>query len=219
MKIKIKDLVFDDEIYPRSHVDIQTVNRFRNALSCGEVFPPIIIDKKTKRIIDGWHRATAYKIVFSDDTEVECELKEYKSELDLLVDAIRRNTRHGLPLTSYDKALCVTRLHKLGLNDELTRQHLLLTEKNYTSLVKRKLAFRNGDVVPIKRTFAHLAGTEIKEQTLDVNKRAGGHAPLFYVNQLIDLLVHDLIDLDNEHLCESLVKLSKLIEEKISCTV
>src|SRR5208283_55156 len=60
-KIALSELILDPEIYPRAEVSSMNVSSIKNALRAGITLPPIIIDKKSRRIIDGAHRVTAMK--------------------------------------------------------------------------------------------------------------------------------------------------------------
>src|SRR5688572_13414948 len=58
--IKASELVEDFDLYPRGDVDGTHVLSLVQALEAGVELPPIIACKKTKRIVDGFHRRRAF---------------------------------------------------------------------------------------------------------------------------------------------------------------
>ena len=104
-KMKLADLDFDESLYPRKGgVDEQTVNMMGRAFDAGATFPPIVADKATKKVVDGFHRGRMYLKKGLAETEVE--LVSYKTVADLFLDAVRRNATHGRKLSPWDHVHC-----------------------------------------------------------------------------------------------------------------
>lgn len=62
-EIKLGDIVFDGAIYPRQKPSTTTILEYADSLavgSVGTVFPPIIVEADTNRLLDGYHRWKAY---------------------------------------------------------------------------------------------------------------------------------------------------------------
>lgn len=216
VEVSIGKIVFDDRLYPRGGVDDATISRYRMAMAEGAIFPPPILEAKTFRSVDGRHRIEATRRLLGDDAKIAVELRTYKSESELMLDALRLNTKHGVGLAPFDIATAITRLHVLGVDDALIRKELAMSEGAYESLVQRKIAtYRKGEI-PVKRTLSHLAGTELTKPAMECNRRAGGMQQMFYVNQVIDLVEHNLIDRENSPLMAKLVRLAELIQERIA---
>ncbi len=57
-KANISDLNPDNSAWPRSSLDEEAIERYRD---CLEELPPIVVDKKTMTVLDGWHRVEAHK--------------------------------------------------------------------------------------------------------------------------------------------------------------
>jgi len=211
--MKIKNIRVDESLYPRSSIDGQTVTRLLDVLRCDRALPPITVEAKTHRLVDGRHRLQAMRRFAGEDADIEVVEEKYATELTMFRRAIELNREHGLPLAPFDRALCITRMRKLGADDEVVRETLCLTAKALNTLVRNKLATYKGQEVPIKRTLGYLAGEKIGDQTMQVNERAGGMTPLFYVNQLLDLLRHNLLDRRNIRLVTALAELHAAIEK------
>lgn len=118
MKVKLMDLVVDPELIVRD-LNLTVVGQYVESMRAGEIFPPILIDKKN-RIICGQHRYNAFKKVFEPDYEVECEVSKKTKEVDLIIEAVKDNVRHGYPLATFDKKKILFRLSDLGVNKNMT---------------------------------------------------------------------------------------------------
>src|SRR5271155_2464210 len=62
--IALSELVLDFDIYPRVDVDTTNVSRIQDAITAKVAMPPLVIDKTSKRIIDGFHRYKAYRHIY-----------------------------------------------------------------------------------------------------------------------------------------------------------
>jgi hypothetical protein len=96
-KIKVIDVVFREDLYPRIETSATTVQKYAEDLS---VLPPITVNQN-KELIDGWHRWTAHKKNGVD--EIEAIIVKTASDSDLLEKAIETNATHGLQLSQADK--------------------------------------------------------------------------------------------------------------------
>lgn len=95
--MKVDDVVFRDDLYPRGQHNIETVQQYAQDL---EVLPPIEVNQLNE-LIDGRHRWLAFKE--SGATEIPAKVTKTKSDMQLLEFAIERNNAHGLQLSIADK--------------------------------------------------------------------------------------------------------------------
>src|SRR5580765_6491751 len=116
MKLPIEKIVIDEAIYPRSSVNDSNVSKLVLALNTGTVLPPITVEAKTFRLVDGRHRYEAYKKIGLKT--IEATAKVYKNEADLFADAVRNNIGHGLPLDGYTVRAAIIRLSEYGYTKE-----------------------------------------------------------------------------------------------------
>lgn len=97
MKIKVSNVVFREDLYPRIETSATTVQKYAEDL---EVLPPIVVNQHNE-LIDGWHRWTAHRK--NDVEEISIVVVETTSDADLLEKAITTNASHGLQLSQADK--------------------------------------------------------------------------------------------------------------------
>ena len=64
--ILVSALMLDYNLYPRHVVDEQHVHYIVEAMRSGAEMPPVVADKRSKRVIDGFHRVTAVKKMHGD---------------------------------------------------------------------------------------------------------------------------------------------------------
>lgn len=95
--MKVSDVIFRDDLYPRIETSVSTVQKYAEDLS---VLPPIIVNQHNE-LIDGWHRWTAHKK--NGVEEIAATVVITSSDADLLERAIRTNATHGLQLSMADK--------------------------------------------------------------------------------------------------------------------
>lgn len=103
------------QIYPRLKPSEEHINALTDALRAGAVFPPLIVERSSLRIVDGFHRWSAYKRARGDDFDVPVQLKDYASDEELLADAVAANERHGLRFTEADCGRVVVLAARLKL--------------------------------------------------------------------------------------------------------
>lgn len=217
---KLSELVLDFDLYPRTQIDSHHVSEMVEAENAGVEFPPLVIDKKSKRIIDGFHRYKKHVRCHGPDATIPVVEKTYRNDAAMLLDAIRYNANHGRNLSSFDRAHSILLAEKLGLNDKAVAGALSMTVGRVESLrISKSATVGNGKVsvtVPIKQTIRHMAGKKLTRPQVDANKKLGGMNQLFYVNQLLTLIESDLIDKENEDLIEGLRKLHERLGETLA---
>jgi len=60
-QVQIDKILWDPSIYPRAKWSTATIERYADAMMAGEVFPPMVVERDTFRLLDGKHRIEAYK--------------------------------------------------------------------------------------------------------------------------------------------------------------
>lgn len=69
--VPLSAVVVDMDIYPRAEWSQATVNRYAEAINAECVFPPIVLEPDTNRLLDGMHRLQAHKQALRDEIRVE----------------------------------------------------------------------------------------------------------------------------------------------------
>lgn len=210
---KLSALVLDFDLYPRGSVDSHHAAEIAAAIEAGAVVPPIVIEKKSKRIVDGFHRWKALRKLHGEDYETECVEKTYQSDGELLLDAMRYNVNHGRALTQHDKTHCLLLAEKFDIDVSLVAETLHLTAARVSMLVPRRVANLGRQRIALKQTIRHMGGSQLTKAQSEVNEKLGGMNQLFYVNQLIMLIENDLVDIGNNDLLAGLAKLGKLLNQ------
>ena len=209
--MKIADLVLDYTIYPRMNVDKKNVTDLREARLNGAKIPAILIDKKSKRVVDGFHR------VLSRDPEDEIEVIErsYGNDREIVIDAIRYNSGHGAKFDSYDKTRCILLAQKLKISENDLSAALHISIDKLASLRTSRVATVGNLHIPLKRTIQHMAGRKLTKRQSVANEKLTGMNQKMYANQLIELLEANLIDWSDKNVMGVLVRLHGLIGREL----
>ncbi|NVM24261.1 MAG: helix-turn-helix domain-containing protein, partial [Desulfobacterales bacterium] len=91
-KVNISDLKLDDSVWPRSSLDEEAIQRYRD---CLQELPPIVVDKETLLVLDGRHRIEAHK---REGVESISVTYESCAPHLFLAKSYALNARHGLPV-------------------------------------------------------------------------------------------------------------------------
>jgi len=210
--MKASELIEDFAIYPRNCVFNGHVHDLGLALKAGAVFPPIVADKKSKRITDGFHRRRSAVSVSGDDTTVEVQLIDYKSEADMVRDSMVRNAAHGRRLTTADIARCAQLGKKYRIGREELAGILHITRDKLKDITATRFASGEAGQVLLRRPMSHLAGTQLSPAQEKVADHVGGMTALTHANRLIDLIESQSLPPDNDTLIDRLRHLHGLLE-------
>lgn len=218
--VKVAQLVFDYDLYPRSQVDSSHVTQMVAAVEAGVELPPIIADRKTECVTDGWHRCRRATRMDGPDATVAVVFKDYKSRAEMLLDAIRLNAQNARPFSPYDRARAILLASDLKIDEKVLASALAITTERIGQLrVSKSAIVQSGKValtVPIKRTIRHMAGKRLNGRQREANEKLGGMGQRFYVNQLVELIEAELIDMEDEKLLEALRKLHGLLGQYLA---
>lgn len=211
VSIPLATLVEDNTLYPRARVDPMNVRKLVAALEAGETLPPILIEAKTRRIVDGFHRVMATRKHLGLTAEIDAIEKVYASDAELFKDAVRLNAAHGRTLSPYDCARSLVLAEQAGISRDEIASCLSITVERANKLYAQKVSVVVQNTTPmpvaIKCTVGHLAGKELTPAQVDTMGHIGGMRQIFYVNQLITLIESDLLDVANDGLMERLLTL------------
>ena len=206
-KVKLSEITLDYKVYPRKEIRVPHVANLKDAIEAGEELPPIVIEKGTGRIVDGFHRFEAYKALLKPSAMIPVVEKRYKNDAELFLDSIRLNSEHGLALDRWAKAKCAQKCRDLGLDDKAIAKALRMSvDRIQAMLEKRTARSRNGKVV-LKGSLQFLRGKKLTERQVKANEKVGGFAAGYYVKQVLTFLRGDVIDRENENLMELLQEL------------
>lgn len=214
--IKASKVVLDYDLYPRHEVQAYNINLMVEALNAGGVLPPIIIDRKSKRVIDGFHRVKAYQKKYGEDAKIPCIEKDYADEREMFAEAIDANSKHGRNLSMYDRARCLARAEDLKMDLSVVARVLNMTPDTLGRLKVARLGYFESQPVVLKRTMAHLAGEELTKKQVAYNEQAGGMPATFFINQLISMIQSDSVDWDDERVAKDFSELYELLNKRFA---
>src|SRR5580658_269270 len=116
-KVKLALLVRNTTIYPRIEISEANVLSIKRSLLAGYAIPPVIADRKTKWVIDGFHRCLATERAYGPTSDISVEWRDYPNKIAMLEDAILLQN-HGERLQPIDQARCAILAAELGMQDE-----------------------------------------------------------------------------------------------------
>lgn len=211
-KIKIESLVRNADFYPRTQVSKPHVDAIANAMRMGVEMPPIKADKKTRIVIDGWHRLDAHETLGL--TEIEVEWINCKNEAEIFALSVEANADHGRPYTPHDRARIQTRAEELGLQMERV-SHILRTPLEVLAIRKDESFAKdeNGHPVALKGGLKWKAGATLTPGQVETNRKAAGMGAAFFASQLVALFDSDLINWNDQRLVNELTKLHQRLSE------
>ena len=208
--VKAASLLLDYTFYIRGRIG--SVANLVAALAAGLTLPPITVDRKSRRVVDGFHRLTAHLRHFGPDAKIAVIFKDYKSEKEMLADVMALNATHGRPLSNQDRLRCV----ELGRLYNLSVKHIAaglnMTPDRLTSMVKERTAYLGKQRIPLKPALRHRVGKKLTKAQAAVNEKMGGGSQAFYANQLILLISNKLVDTENANVMGKLRTLHELLD-------
>lgn len=219
--VPLASLIEDFSIYPRHAVDDANVASLVNALKSGQTLPPVVAERKSKRIVDGWHRARAYRRVLGPEASIDVELVDYESEEDLLLDSIHRNASHGRQFDAIDQVRAAHLCQERGISLQAIAAVLHVPVERVQKLTVRLAeAPKSGPgtipgtaAVALKRPVTHLAGTKLTKEQVEAHGRAPGTSYLLIITQLEDAMLHDFLNRNDERLMGALRGLQETLDK------
>lgn len=191
-KMKALELVMDWSLWPRyeaNDLDSTNVNQLKEAIKAGVALPPIIADKNSFRIIDGFHRVSAYLGLFGDDAEVDVELREYSNDTEMFIESARINSSQGLKLSPKDKVHVMLTLRRKKIPLAKIGEILGMTkEKVQSFLEKRTATVDTGEKIPLSAGAMNLAGKKLTKEQEKYARTANGMLPIVNARLLLNAL-------------------------------
>ena len=197
-KIPVGELILDWNLWPRHSaetLDSTNLTRMKEAIKAGIELPPVIADEKSLRIVDGFHRVSAYQDIYGPSFEIPVILKAYPTDAEMFKDAAMLNAQQGLPLGPKDKAHVLIRARRMHIPIKEMARLIGLGEEAAKYLIQRRTAIaQNGSRIPVG------AGAEEMVKALNGKKmnsdqehfaRVAGMRPQMYARMLISALKAD----------------------------
>lgn len=213
--LPLASLVEDFALYPRNRVDDSHVADLVRALQAGQDLPHIVVDAKSRRIVDGVHRRRAMLKHFGEDAAVAVDVRKYADDTALFLDAVALNAQHGRKLDRHDQTRIVLRLRELNVADTVIASTLHVPEPQIQTLAIRVVYEPSGQAMPAKRGLRHLYGQPVTvEQVQTIRSVRSAEAGRLCL-ELTKLLETNLIDLSDERIVQQLRALSESIDKSL----
>lgn len=208
--LKAIELKFDYNIYPRckdERLDTTNIRRIKDAIEAEDDIPPIVVDAKDYRIIDGFHRVRAYMQLFGDEAKIKAELRNYHNDAERLMDSVRLNAKHGLPFSPTDKVHAALTLHRMKQSIAAIAEALGMMKSSLQRLIDENTAFEpSGKRIPIKFSLRKkFRGETLTEEQVKMNDAACGAPAHTIFGMFLAILKNNAFDMTKSNL-------SKLIE-------
>jgi ParB-like chromosome segregation protein Spo0J len=217
--VKVSELVFDSELYPRNKVSWLTAYSYSQAMRAGEVFPPIRVGlfQGKKYVVDGWHRVEAKRLL--GEEYVEAVVKRYSAFKDMFVDAVKYNISHGRALSVQEKARIIHKLEELQFSPVEISQIVKVPVDKIEVFKIRVVYGPNGKPVVLKSVVAKVKVPEEVKVQVDQDKLSVRDA-YSLLSQLAELLEAGAINFsEDDRLKELAVKIYRLLAEALELTV
>jgi hypothetical protein len=215
MLVRIDELVFDSNVYPRMKVSWLTAYQYAQAMRTGAEFPPVVVGvlEGRKYLVDGWHRVEAKRLL--GEEYVTAKVKEYGSMGEMYADAVRLNSRHGKPLTVQEKVRAVDQLGKLGFEREEISRIIGVPVDKITLLEARVIRLHDGTPVYAKGvTFRSAARSGGSVVSVDQSKFMGRDVSLI-LEQLVEMIEGGIYPFEDPRVAELTVRLFNLLRERL----
>ena len=119
--ISLHDIVYDLSLNPRLHgVDDEMVEHYTTIFR-DVAWPPILVDRATNKLLDGWHRIAAAKRSGVYSLAVQYIDAE---EHELFAWAVKANLGHGVHLKKEERLKAIARLQRGSWNNERITEFL-----------------------------------------------------------------------------------------------
>lgn len=211
--LKISQLIKDYTVYPRMSIDESNIGYIIVAIKSGKVLPMPIVEDKTWRIVDGWHRIEAHRRVYGEDGKIACVVRRYESDKELFLEAGKINASHGRSMSKQDRAHFIARAQELCIDPEQIGSALSMTIEALGPLKDAYTAFGpESQTVILKKSVLGFGGKTLTQPQVDAMPKLSGMNSSFHVNQLILLIDSKMLDTANESLMARLRLLAEKLE-------
>jgi hypothetical protein len=220
MNIKIALLVEDLSLYPRTQVDDVNIARLHDVYRAKGAFDtPIVIDEKSKRIIDGVHRVRVLRRELGEDAEIEVEAQRYKNEQEMYLDAVRLNSHHGKNITGSEMTACLIKgIDNWKLQHEALAEAFGITVERVEAIIGicvGRVSSQRVKHVAIKRSIRHLAQRSEKftPEEVEAMDILPGQDQALLIRQLCTIIERGWLNLESPRVVQETERLRELLDE------
>lgn len=202
--LELDELGFDKTIYPRNGVNWFNVMNYANAMKTGSNFPPITVTMVNFRwtVIDGWHRCNAAKQ--NKQKYIEAEIIKCKTLEEAYIEAVKRNSEHGIQFNPQEKSKISIKLKEIGLNTVQIEELVKIPYDKLTKFTADRLAnAMTGEEVVLNSSLKHMAGNVVNDELLN-NKHITAHDQDHLLDSVLYMLRNNAFDLSDPNVISKL---------------
>jgi len=141
-RVKVLELVQDWDLWPRyeaGKLDSTNLRKLCEVLKAGKPFDtPMVVDAKSMRIVDGFHRAKALLTVKGMDAEADVLLVDYKDDIEMRLAAARFAHSGSLQMTPKDIAHFCLRMRRDRVPWPRIAEALSMDPERCRSMIERR---------------------------------------------------------------------------------
>ncbi len=215
-RLKAATLIEDFDLYPRHDVDSAHVTDLVQALRVGTKLPPVVVDKASLRVIDGFHRRRAALRAHGPDAEVDADLRTYKDEAAMFEEAVALNASHGRKLDKQDLTRIGDIADRLGISEG--RQAVLLhIEPTRLIEYKGRIVYVDDDPTPVpaKPVAEPFFGQKVTEAQASAMRSFSGMRLKQQITQLRGVVASGLYNAADPAILRALHGLADLIKQAV----
>lgn len=211
--IPIKDVRWDEDIYPRISYNWIKANEYAYAMKAGAKFPPIVVALHKNKYygIDGRHRIEAHK---TNKLEIiSAVLVDMSSKKQMFIEAVKLNNTHGFALNFREKAKIIHRLQEFKMGSkEISMLVSMPMDKIEPFMAKRITHSTTGEVIFLKSSMKHMANQIVEEDFEQTQAHLASMPQLRLINYVIALFEDETLDLSNANVKSAVEKLQKIMK-------
>lgn len=226
--IRLGDIVIDPQFQVRMKINPHTVKKYADCMAMGDIFPPVVIDKKNGKLVCGFTRYEAYTKAFTPDYLVPVSIIEFKDKKEIFKFAAEDNKFHGDPLSSWDKKNLISKMIQFKFTPEEISKSIGWPISRIESLAGMKVvvvgsdgdekdedkpeskrsasqsrsmtvAMVDGQERVIKSGLSHMNGKEISQEVYNrIVENYMGMPGSFFANQILMRIEDGTLDIENE---------------------
>lgn len=195
--VRVLGLILDWKLWPRHEagkLDGTNVSKLKALLESGRQFnTPIVVDAKSLRVIDGFHRCRALLDVFGESAVTEAILRTYENDVAMRLEAARLANNGALQLTPKDRVHFSLGMRRDRVPWPIIAEALDMDVERLKTLVEgRSVMTRDGVKIAVSAAAApmaeHLAGRTASADQEHFARTANGNAPIMHARMLMNAL-------------------------------
>ncbi len=217
--LDIKQIVFDEELYPRGSFDWKTAYSYSQAMKTGAKFPPIYVGflDGSYVLMDGKHRIEANNNL--KIKSISCDIVRVKDKKELFIKAVQSNIKNGKPLSSYDRTKIIMGLDSMHVGiTQISKVVQMPVTSVKKFMIERVRSSISGEEILLKTPLKHLPQSKVSNDLDYVQDKITGSSQEAIVYDLKALLENNLIDKKNRKILNDLKVIYQLIKQLIFST-